>query len=177
MKKPRKFGASSKKYKFLKTKKSLFPVKTKISYQSPNDNIPDENIAAGLRNPWKFSFDHQTGDVWIGDVGPNGTISNDLKGTLMSYPITFGEDNNGELYLATFDKIYKITACGNDQSISLTGQINSSSYYNALDFIQSDAKISGSVTVNYSAGKKIELNTGFKVGNGAVFTAQIDDCQ
>lgn len=31
----------------------------------------DEVWASGLRNPWKFSFDKQTGDMWIGDVGQN----------------------------------------------------------------------------------------------------------
>lgn len=45
-------------------------------YGIPDDNpfvgradARPEIWAWGLRNPWRFSFDGQTGDLWIGDVG------------------------------------------------------------------------------------------------------------
>ena len=46
------------------------------NYAVPSDNpfvgdasTLDEIWALGLRNPWRFSFDRKTGDLWIADVG------------------------------------------------------------------------------------------------------------
>ena len=33
----------------------------------------------GLRNPWRFSFDQATGDIWIGDVGQNAWEEVDMQ--------------------------------------------------------------------------------------------------
>ncbi len=46
-------------------------------YSIPADNPfvgttgDDEIYAYGLRNPWRCSFDRETGDIWIADVGQN----------------------------------------------------------------------------------------------------------
>ena len=54
-------------------------------YVIPADNpfVPDADVspeiwASGLRNPWRFSFDSQTGDLWIADVGQNAVEEIDV---------------------------------------------------------------------------------------------------
>ncbi|WP_342087339.1 PQQ-dependent sugar dehydrogenase [Dyadobacter sp. OTU695] len=42
------------------------------SSPTPGDNPLSKIFALGLRNPWRFGFDRQTGDLWIGDNGQDG---------------------------------------------------------------------------------------------------------
>ncbi|MDP9351225.1 MAG: PQQ-dependent sugar dehydrogenase, partial [Chloroflexota bacterium] len=73
------------------------------AYGIPQDNpfVNDEEArpeiwATGLRNPWRFSFDRETGDLYIGDVGQNTyewvnyQPANVKEGRNYGWPITEG---------------------------------------------------------------------------------------
>lgn len=58
---------------------------TKLTYSIPPDNPFADGSAGrpeiwlyGVRNPWRFSFDRLTGDLWIGDVGGSDREEIDL---------------------------------------------------------------------------------------------------
>ncbi len=53
-----------------------FPADSEKNYAIPSDNpyVEDTNVldeiwALGLRNPWRFSFDRESGELYIADVG------------------------------------------------------------------------------------------------------------
>ncbi|HYV92309.1 MAG TPA: PQQ-dependent sugar dehydrogenase [Chitinophagales bacterium] len=79
-------------------------VDTASGYKIPSDNpfLDDASYypelwAIGMRNPWRFSWDYLTGDLWIGDVGQNLWEEVDF----MSYPDTGGQNYGWDCYEAT----------------------------------------------------------------------------
>ncbi|MBK8039534.1 MAG: PQQ-dependent sugar dehydrogenase [Verrucomicrobiaceae bacterium] len=49
---------------------TLFGV-TELAFSKIHPKAKPEIWAYGLRNPWTFSFDSQTGDLWMADIGQN----------------------------------------------------------------------------------------------------------
>ncbi|MBK8847994.1 MAG: PQQ-dependent sugar dehydrogenase [Bacteroidetes bacterium] len=45
----------------------------------PLSSILNEIWSSGMRNPWKYSFDKLTGDLWVGDVGQNAWEEIDME--------------------------------------------------------------------------------------------------
>ena len=75
-------GAGGDPQNYAQNKKSMLgkmlriDVDTAVGYKIPSTNpfLKDTSYlkeiwALGLRNPWRYSFDKLTGDLWIGDVG------------------------------------------------------------------------------------------------------------
>jgi len=71
-----------------------------IPYSSPVGNPfvgragADEIFAFGLRNPWRFSFDRLTGDLYVGDVGQNAWEEIDVVTAGTNYGWRVAEGNH-----------------------------------------------------------------------------------
>jgi glucose/arabinose dehydrogenase len=72
-------------------------------YADGADGAQPEIWAIGLRNPWRFSWDSQTGDMWVGDVGQNAIEEIDVlvadtdgddagRGANLGWPIFEGDE-------------------------------------------------------------------------------------
>jgi glucose/arabinose dehydrogenase len=91
------------------------------------DDARPEIWAYGMRNPWRFSFDRETGDLWIGDVGQSaweeidrvgpGDAGADLGWNVMEgrscYQPASGCDESG--------LVLPVAVYGHDEGCSVTG--------------------------------------------------------
>ncbi len=59
-------------------------------FTTPGDNIRDEIWAFGLRNPFRWSFDRLTNDMWIGDVGQDRREEVDFRAASTTGGVNYG---------------------------------------------------------------------------------------
>ncbi|MEM9362302.1 MAG: PQQ-dependent sugar dehydrogenase [Bacteroidota bacterium] len=85
-------------------------------------NIREEIFAYGFRNPWRMSFDSQTGNLWSGDVGQDEreevnlvTIGGNYGWRLFEGNFCFSGDCSNAGLVAPF---FEYEHNGNDQSIT-----------------------------------------------------------
>jgi glucose/arabinose dehydrogenase len=79
-----------------------------LPYTIPPDNpfvgmggVEAEIWAWGLRNPWRYSFDRETGDLYIGDVGQNTWEEVDIEPASSPGGVNYGwntVEGNGHCY-------------------------------------------------------------------------------
>ncbi len=83
-----------------------------------------EVYAYGLRNPWRWSFDRQTGDLWVGDVGQNAYEEVDIISNGGNYGWNLMEGNHCYPASANCDSaglVLPVAEYDHTQGISVTG--------------------------------------------------------
>jgi glucose/arabinose dehydrogenase len=103
------------------------------SYVIPEDNpfVSTEGARAeiwhyGLRNPWRFSFDRETGDMWIGDVGQRAAEEIDFQpagvsGMNFGWNLAEGFECYADENCQDADIDWPVFAYGRDLGIAVTG--------------------------------------------------------
>jgi len=82
--------------------------------------------AIGLRNPWRFSFDRTTGDLWVGDVGQSAVEEVDRvrkgRGGLLNFGWDAWEGRGRHEQKPTPGRlVWPVHQYGHDQGCSITG--------------------------------------------------------
>lgn len=98
-----------------------------LPYSVPLDNpllpgVAPELWAWGFRNPWSWSFDRATGELWVGDVGESDweEVNRVEKGGNYGWPVREGNQCfRGNCDRA--DLIDPVWQYGHDQGCSITG--------------------------------------------------------
>jgi glucose/arabinose dehydrogenase len=91
---------------------------------SPGAGLP-EIWAYGLRNPWRFSFDRATGDLYIGDVGQNAWEEVDRQTADSAGGENYGwdlfEGTHCSSNCASITAVGPVAEYGHDAGCSVTG--------------------------------------------------------
>lgn len=122
-------------------------VNTDSSYLIP-DNNPFKDLfyyypeiwATGLRNPWRFSFDRLTGDLWIADVGQevweeiNFQAAGDTLGQNYGWSCREGNDAfNGNTCTDTLEFSDPIFQYTHNDDVNCSGSITGGFVYRGME--------------------------------------------
>lgn len=96
-----------------------------LRVQPAADGSGDPEIwGVGLRNPWRYSFDRETGRLWIADVGQNSTeevsvVEPDATDPNFGWPLVEGDQPFAGEPDPAF--VSPVVTYGHDQGCSITG--------------------------------------------------------
>ncbi|MGI0488478.1 PQQ-dependent sugar dehydrogenase [Pantanalinema rosaneae CENA516] len=97
-----------------------------LTATDPNNLYRDEIWALGLRNPWRFSFDRVTGDLYIADVGQSAYEEVNFQPASSAGGENYGwrQMEGSQPYILTGDPsnfVPPVTEYNRTQGVSITG--------------------------------------------------------
>lgn len=99
---------------------------TNTGEPAPDNGIPGalpEIFAYGLRNPWRWSFDRVTGELWLGDVGQSALEEINIieRGGNYGWRCYEGDRRTSNSCTTTGPYVAPIATYGRTDGISITG--------------------------------------------------------